>query len=63
MRESEGVYQFGSKRVAIKIEKDNIKVRIGSGYISIDDFLVQYTSLEMEKIERKDPNKKITDKF
>ena len=63
MRESEGVYQFGSKRVAVKIEKDNIKVRIGSGYISIDDFLVQYTSLEMEKIERKDPNKKITDKF
>lgn len=63
MRESEGVYQFGSKRVAVKIEKDYIKVRIGSGYISIDDFLEQYTSLEMEKIERKDPNKKITDKF
>ncbi len=39
MRESEGVYQFGSKRVAVKIEKDFIKVRIGAGYISIDDFL------------------------
>ena len=63
MRESEGVYQFGSKRVAIKIEKDNIKVRIGSGYISIDDFLDQYSSLEMEKIERKDPNKKFSEKI
>ncbi len=63
MRESEGVYQFGSKRVAVKIEKDNIKVRIGAGYISIDDFLDQYTTLEMEKIERKDPNKKIPDKI
>ena len=39
MRESEGVYQFGSKRVAVKVEKDNIKVRVGGGYLSIDEFL------------------------
>ena len=25
--ESEGVYQFGSKRVAVKVEKDNINLR------------------------------------
>jgi len=24
MRESEGVYSFGTKRVAVKVEKDNI---------------------------------------
>ena len=29
MRETEGVYQFGTKRIAIKMEKDNIKIRFG----------------------------------
>ena len=39
MRESDGVYQFGTKRVAVKVEKDNIKIRVGGGYLSIDEFL------------------------
>ena len=39
MRESEGVYQFGTKRVAVKVEKDNIKIRVGGGFLSIDEFL------------------------
>ena len=39
MRESEGVYQFGTKRVAIKVENKGIKIRVGGGYLSIDEFL------------------------
>lgn len=39
MRESEGVYMFGSKKVAVKIEKDSIKIRVGGGYLSIDEFI------------------------
>ena len=40
MRESEGVYQFGSKRVNVRIEKGGkIKIRVGGGYLSIDEFL------------------------
>ena len=39
MRESEGVYQFGSKRVHVKVDKDRISVRVGGGYLSIDEFL------------------------
>ena len=38
-RESEGVYQFGTKRVFVKVEKDNIVIRVGGGYLSIDEFL------------------------
>lgn len=38
-RESEGVYQFGSKRVFIKVEKENIVIRVGGGYLSIDEFI------------------------
>lgn len=39
MRESEGVYQFGTKRVAVKVENHSIKIRVGGGYLSIDEFL------------------------
>lgn len=39
MRESEGVYEFGSKRVYVKVDKDKINVRVGGGYLSIDEFL------------------------
>ena len=38
-RESEGVYKFGSKRVYVKIEQDKIIIRVGGGYMSIDEFL------------------------
>ena len=39
MRESDGVYQFGTKRVAVKVENHGIKIRVGGGYLSIDEFL------------------------
>lgn len=47
LRESEGVYQFGTKRVFLKIDKgDQIKVRIGGGYINIDEFIDKYSQSE-----------------
>ena len=73
MRESEGVYQFGTKRVAVRVDKDKINskgfkiisilVRVGGGYLSIDEFLDQYTPAELEKLERKDPLKKFSEKL
>jgi hypothetical protein len=39
MRESEGVYVFGSKKIAVKVEYNNIKIRVGGGYLSIEEFL------------------------
>ena len=44
LRESEGVYRFGSKRVYIKTERGGqIMVRVGGGYMGIDDFIEQYS--------------------
>lgn len=41
LRETEGVYQFGQKRVYIKIEKGNqIFVRVGGGFMHIDEFIM-----------------------
>ena len=63
LRETEGVYQFGTKRVLVKIEKDNIKIRVGGGFLSLDEFLDQYTPAELEKLERKDPLRRMTDRI
>lgn len=63
MRESEGVYEFGSKRVMVKVEKDKIRVRVGGGFLSIDEFLDQYTAPELEKIKSRDPLKRFTEKI
>jgi hypothetical protein len=39
MRESDGVYVFGTKKVHVRVDKDKINVRVGGGYLSIDEFL------------------------
>ena len=62
MRESSGVYEFGSRRVGIKVDKDRISVRVGGGYLSIDEFLDQYTPVELERLERRDPLKRFSEK-
>lgn len=54
LRESEGVYQFGQKRVYIKIENgDQPYVRIGGGYMHAREFIELYTQSEVRKIDRK----------
>jgi hypothetical protein len=62
MRESEGVYQFGTKRVAVRVDKEKINIRVGGGYLSIDEFLDQYTPAELEKLERSNPMKRFSEK-
>jgi hypothetical protein len=44
-----GVYTFGSRKVNIKVEQFKLKVRVGGGFISIDDFLEEYTPQELER--------------
>ena len=62
MRESEGVYEFGSRRILVKVERDKIQIKVGGGYLSIDEFLDQYTPVELEKLERRDPLKRFTER-
>lgn len=64
LRESDGVYQFGQKRVYVKIEKgDKIMVRVGGGFMHIEDFINQYTAAEVERIERKDVISRFSNKI
>jgi len=57
-REDHGVYVFGSKRVFVKLEQGRIiskdyLVRVGGGFMKIEDFLEVYTSQEIERIENR----------
>jgi len=47
----------------VSVMKDKINIRVGGGYLSIDEFLDQYTPVEFEKLERKDPLKKFSEKI
>ena len=62
MRETEGVYEFGSKRIMVKVERDKIQIKVGGGYLSIDEFIDQYTPVELEKLERRDPLRRFTER-
>lgn len=63
LRESEGVYLFGQKRVYVKIEKGGqIFCRVGGGYMHINDFIVQYTPVEVEKISRRNVAERFANK-
>jgi hypothetical protein len=37
-------------------------VRVGGGYLSIDEFIDQFTGVELERLERKDPLKRFSEK-
>ena len=64
LRESEGVYQFGQKRVYIKIEHgDQPFIRVGGGYMHVREFIDQYTQGELDKIERKNVIKRFLNKI
>ena len=53
-KEFEGVFQFGQSKVHMKLEKGSqLKVRVGSQYMDITDFIDKYSESESQKSERK----------
>ena len=48
--------------MCVRVDKDKINIRVGGGYLSIDEFLDIYTPQELDRIERKDPLKKFSEK-
>lgn len=41
-RESPGIYRYHRKRVFMKIEGETIVIRVGGGYLTIDEFVEHY---------------------
>lgn len=54
VRENEGVYTFGTKKIFVKLLDTGLKIRVGGGYLNIEEFLEQFTPVEWEKLARRD---------
>ena len=54
IRENEGVYTFGTKKIFVKLLDTGLKIRVGGGYLNIEEFLEQFTPIELEKIARRE---------
>ncbi len=63
VRESAGIYRFGSKRVFLKIEQEKIMgnircnnkneiVRVGGGFLVLDEFIELYSPAEVERASK-----------
>jgi esterase/lipase len=49
VREQEGIYTYGKKRLFIKVENDQVIVRVGGGYEKIDQFIESHCPFEVRK--------------
>jgi len=49
-RISVGKYMFGSRQIMIKIINGKLVVRVGGGYMSVDEFIDQYGKIELLKL-------------
>ena len=56
-REDEGIYLFGSKRIFVKLEQGKVIIRVGGGFMHVDEFIEVYTLTEVEKFARQKAEK------
>ena len=49
-RLGEGQYMYGSKKIFAKIMNGKLIIRVGGGYMLIDEFLKNYAEIEREKV-------------
>ena len=64
-REEEGIYLFGTKRIFVKLEQGKIIIRVGGGFMQVNDFIDIYTSNEVDKFTRQkfDRSQKLRQSF
>ena len=55
LRHSKGIYKFGHRKLSLRQDKgNNLQVRVGGGYMDLDNFLKEYSDTAMHIIERRD---------
>ena len=64
LRVSEGVYSFGTRKVKMFMENNKLRVRVGGGFLSLQEFLDQYYEIEVDKMaNRDDPVRRMKEKL
>lgn len=59
IRQGEGLYSFGKQQVRLVVQRGIVKVKVGGGHIDLEEYLNQYTPVELEKLEKGDPLKRV----
>jgi len=49
-RLGDGFYVFGTKKIYVKLMQGRLVVRVGGGFMSVDEFLSQYSDMEFQKV-------------
>ena len=49
-RLGDGGYMFGSRKIYAKIQNDKLVIRVGGGFMLIDEFLSTYGQQELDKM-------------
>jgi hypothetical protein len=49
VRIEKGKYWFGSKKILAKIINGKLVIRVGGGYMNVDEFIEQYGRMEVVK--------------
>jgi hypothetical protein len=50
VRLEQGKYMFGTKKIMAKIINGKLVIRVGGGYMSVDEFIEQYGRMELMKV-------------
>ena len=54
-RLGKGFYMFGTKKILAKIMHNKLVVRVGGGFMGIDEFINTYGEIELNKLKRYTP--------
>ena len=57
VRQSEGNYLFGSRKIYAKIMNEKLVIRVGGGFMLIEEFLPTYGQQELDKINTTEDQK------
>jgi hypothetical protein len=56
-RTSSGKYLFGTKNIMCKIVNSKLVIRVGGGYMGVDEFIQTYGPMEIAKLFEAEENK------
>jgi len=64
-REDHGIYNFGTKKIFVKLEQGRLLIRVGGGYMQVEDFVKMYSPVELERfsVQKKEQAQKIRQSY
>ena len=49
IREGMGIYFFGTRKILVNYERMKLSVKVGGGFLPIEEFIIAYSEIEVEK--------------